>query len=57
VISVIHLRENARFDPQPGDRLTAIDEDAQPLNGRVVIRDGNRLWVQVEIPGVLSQSA
>ncbi len=45
------------FDPQPGDRLTVIDEDAETLNGRVVTRDGNRVWVQVEIAGVLSQSA
>ncbi len=45
------------FDPQPGDRVTVIDEDAETLNGRVVTREHNRVWVQVEIPGVLSQSA
>ena len=45
------------FDPQPGDRLTVIDEDAETLSGRVVSRAGDRVWVQVEIPGLRSQSA
>ncbi len=45
------------FDPRPGDQLTVIDEDGESLVGRVVSRDGNRVWVQVEIPGLLSQSA
>ncbi len=45
------------FDPRPGDRLLLIDEDAETLAGRVVTRDGNRVWVQVVIPGLMSQSA
>jgi hypothetical protein len=45
------------FDPQPGDRVSVVDEDGETLAGRVVTRDGNRVWVQVEIPGLLSQSA
>jgi hypothetical protein len=45
------------FDPQPGDRVTVVDEDGETLSGRVVTRDDNRVWVQVEIPGLLSQSA
>jgi hypothetical protein len=45
------------FDPEPGDRLVVIDEDGETLTARVVSRDGNRVWVQVEIPGLLSQSA
>jgi len=48
---------DSTFDPQPGDRLTVVDEDAEILNARVVSREGNRVWVQVEIPGLLSQSA
>lgn len=47
----------ADFDPQPGDRVTVIDEDGETLRGRVVSREDNRVWVQVEIPGLLSQSA
>ena len=39
------------------DRQALLDEEAQTLAGRVVSRDGNRVWVQVEIPGLLSQSA
>jgi len=45
------------FDPQPGDRVTVVDEDGETLAGRVVTRDDIRVWVQVEIPGLLSQSA
>lgn len=45
------------FDPQPGLRVTVIDEDGETLTGRVVMREANRVWVQVEIPGLLSASA
>jgi hypothetical protein len=45
------------FDPRSGDRVTLVDEDGETLRGRVTSRDGNRVWVQVEIPGLLSQSA
>lgn len=45
------------FDPQPGNLVTLIDEDAEILRGRVVRRDGNVVWVQVEIPGLLTLSA
>jgi len=37
------------FDPQPGDWLTVGDDDEAPLNARVTRRDGNRVWVQVDI--------
>ena len=45
------------FDPLPGDRVTLVDEDREVLRGRVTSRDANRVWVQVDIPGLLSQSA
>lgn len=45
------------FDPRPGDRVRVVDEDGETLAGRVVTREGNRVWVQVEIPGLLSESA
>lgn len=37
--------------------MTVIDEDGETLTGRVVMREANRVWVQVEIPGLLSASA
>ena len=49
--------DDAQFDPQPGNHLTVIGEDGETLNGRVVGREDNRFWVQVEIPGLLPQSA
>jgi hypothetical protein len=39
------------FDPQPGDTLTVGDDEELPLRGRVTRRDGNRVWVQVQLPG------
>jgi hypothetical protein len=49
--------DDSSFDPRPGHRVTLVDEDRETLQGRVTSRDGNRVWVQVEIPGLLSQSA
>lgn len=38
-----------RFDPQPGDTVSLIDDDAEPLTGRVFRREGNVVWVQVAL--------
>ena len=38
------------FDPRPGDFLTVSDDEGPPLRARVTRRDGNRVWVQVELP-------
>lgn len=48
---------DSSFDPHPGTRVTVIDEDGETLTARVVSREENRVWVQVDIPGLLSQSA
>jgi hypothetical protein len=37
------------FDPQPADIVTVGDDEERPLRGRVVRRDGNRVWVQLEL--------
>lgn len=42
--------EDTGFDPQPGDRLLAGDDEEPPLRARVVRRDGDRVWVQLELP-------
>ena len=42
--------EDADFDPQPSDMVTLGDEEESPVRGRVVRRDGNRVWVQIELP-------
>jgi hypothetical protein len=39
------------FDPQPGDWVLAGDDEESPLRARVVRRDGDRVWVQLELPG------
>lgn len=39
-----------RFAPQPGDAVTVGDDEGPPLHGRVTRRDGNRVWVQVQVP-------
>lgn len=42
--------EDPSFDPAVGDRVRVGDEDEVPLRARVTRRDGNRVWVQVELP-------
>jgi hypothetical protein len=37
------------FDPQPGDVVLAGDDEERPLPGRVVRRDGDRVWVQLDL--------
>ena len=37
------------FNPGPGDWLTVGDGDEDPLRARVVKRDGDRVWVQIQI--------
>lgn len=37
------------FDPQPGDWLRAGDDEESPLAARVVRRDGDRVWVQLQL--------
>jgi len=40
---------DADFDPQPADIVTVGDDEERPLRGRVVRRDGDRVWVQLEL--------
>jgi hypothetical protein len=48
---------DASCNPCAGDLVTLIDEDGETLRGRVSSRDGNRVWVQVRIPGRLPLAA
>ena len=38
------------FDPQPADSVVLGDDEEPPLRGRVVRREGNRVWVQIDLP-------
>ena len=40
---------DAAFDPQPGDWLAVGDDEEPPIRSRVVRRDGNRVWVQLDL--------
>ena len=40
---------DSTFDPQPGDGVTVGDDEEPPMRGRVTRRDGNRVWVQLEL--------
>jgi hypothetical protein len=42
--------DDADFDPQPGDWLLVGDDEGDPLKARVTRREGNRVWVQIELP-------
>lgn len=37
------------FDPQPADSVALGDDEEPPVRGRVVHRDGNRVWVQIDL--------
>lgn len=43
-------RGDRAFDPQPGDQVLVGDDDEAPLTARVVRRDGDRVWVQIQLP-------
>jgi hypothetical protein len=45
------------FDPRPGDWLMAGDEEEAPLRARVVRRDGDRVWLQLELPSATNAVA
>ncbi len=49
--------EDGAFDPQPGDWLTVGDDEEPPVRARVVRRDGNRVWVQLDLSHLLADSA
>jgi hypothetical protein len=38
------------FDPQPGDWVRASDDEFPPRPARVLRRDGNRIWIQFDLP-------
>ena len=42
---------DATFDPQPGDWVSVGDGEEPVRRARVVRRDGNRVWVQMNLPG------
>jgi len=45
------------FDPVIGDGVALIDDDHEMLRGRVTAREGDRIWVQVDLDASLSKSA
>jgi hypothetical protein len=40
---------DATFDPRPGDRVTVGDDEEAPLRGQVLLRDGDRVTVRVDL--------
>jgi hypothetical protein len=45
---------DATFDPRPGDWLLVGDDEEPPCRARVIRRDGDRVWTQLEL-GLLSE--
>jgi hypothetical protein len=37
------------FDPKPGDWLLVGDDEEPPCRARVIRRDGNRVWTQLDL--------
>ena len=42
-------KNDTTFDPQPGDWLVVGDDEESPVRSRVVRREGNRVWVQLNL--------
>jgi hypothetical protein len=40
---------DSTFSPQLGDRLLVGDDEEPPCKARVIRRDGNRVWIQLEL--------
>ncbi len=45
------------FDPQPGDWVRVSDDEDAALRARVTRRDGNRVWVQIDLPSTVNAVA
>ncbi len=45
---------DATFNPVPGDVVMVGDDEEVPLQGRVVRRSGDLVWVQVHLPTAVS---
>ena len=41
--------DDDQFDPQPGDWVRVGDDEELPLRARVIRRDGNRVWTQIQL--------
>ena len=49
--------DDPTFNPQPGDIVLVGDDEEPSLQGRVIRRDQNRVWVQVNLPTTISAVA
>ncbi|MDQ3544565.1 MAG: hypothetical protein M3431_11990 [Actinomycetota bacterium] len=43
---------DATFDPAVGDVVLVGDDELPPRQARVVRRTGNRVWLQLPLPGI-----
>jgi hypothetical protein len=41
--------DDEQFDPGPGDQVTVGDDDEPSLPARVIKREGDRVWVQIQL--------
>ena len=42
--------QDPTFNPTPGDIVIVGDDEEAPLKARVVRRDGDLVWVQIQLP-------
>ena len=50
-------RDDPTFNPQPGDIVLVGDDEEPSLQARVIRRDHNRVWVQVNLHTAISAVA
>lgn len=42
--------DDPSFDPRAGDALVATDVDGEDLRASVVRRDGDKVWIRLDVP-------
>jgi len=47
---------DADFDPQPGDWVTVGDDEEPSIRGRIIRRNANKVFVQLELGPVATDS-
>jgi len=45
------LASDPAFDPRAGEWVVVGDDDEPPIGGRILRRDGNKVWVQLDPAG------
>lgn len=49
--------DDPTFNPGPGDWLLVGDDEEPPVRSRVIRRDGNQVWVQLDLSHLFAETS